>query len=198
MVLRIVSPLLVACLLAPATATAAIVHNEAVDGDFSGNGLAPTFVSVGAGTNTLIGGTGGGDRDYFSITVPAGSALTALFVREGTTVRGSSSFIGVQAGGQVTLPPDAGTAAGLLGWHLYATSDIGDDILPLMGAAGNGAGGFAPPLGSGTYAFWVQELGGATSYRFDLEVTPIPEPSAVLLLGLGIAVLGWRLARRRS
>jgi hypothetical protein len=54
--------------------------------------------------------------DYFSFTVPAGGALTAITVLPGTMSAGplGVSFIGIEAGNQITLGPPPTTAAGLL------------------------------------------------------------------------------------
>jgi hypothetical protein len=178
-------------------AGASIVHDEALHGDLSNDGLAPTRLAVQTGINTLVGGTGAGDRDYLFLDVPAGSRFEALYVRTGTTVRGAGSFIGVHAGNVFPVPPDATSAAGLLGWRLYARSDVDTDILPLMGAAGDGASGFTPPLPAGAYAFWIQELGQATTYRFDFEIAPVPEPSAWAMLLAGLVLLGSSARRLR-
>jgi hypothetical protein len=198
MMQRLLPALILAALFLSRPAPAALVHDEAADGDLSGDGLVPTAIAVAPGANTVAGSVGAGDRDYFTISVPAGVSLGALFVQPGTTVRGAASFIAIQAGAQVTAPPDTPTAAGLLGWYLYGPADIGTDILPLMGAAGNGAAGFAAPLAAGEYAFWVQELGQRSTYRFDLVLTPVPEPSAARLLAVGAALLAGASFVRRG
>ena len=111
----------------------AIVYSESAQGDFADSGLTPTVVSVDSGSNQIFGATGnpgggepgaGIDLDYFVITVPSGMRLSAISVLPGTSVGGVVSFIGVQAGSQVTVLPNATTAAGLLGWTHYSTADI--------------------------------------------------------------------------
>ncbi len=87
------------------------------------------------------------------------------------------------------------SAHGHLAWfpvpvRLYAVGDVRRDILPLMGAAGDGASGFTPPLPAGAYAFWIQELRQATTYRFDFEIAPVPQPSTWTMLLAGLALLG--------
>jgi len=37
--------------------------------------------------------------------------------------------------------------------------------------------GFVPPLPSGTYTFWAQQLNGPTTYQLDFVVAPEPVPS---------------------
>lgn len=73
---------------------------------------------------------------------------------------------------------------------------MGTDILPIMKdpSAAAGAQGFVS-LGNGSYAFLVQQLGAATSYQFDYNVTAVPEPSLACLPGLVSLVL--LRARRR-
>ena len=64
------------------------------------------------------------------------------------------------------MPPVGGDAGDLLGWTHYSEDEIGTDILPAMGE-GQGAQGFVPPLGPGTYSVWVQETGACKcSYKF--------------------------------
>ncbi len=184
-------------------AQAAVAWDESVGGDLSGNGLAPTAVVLVPGDNTLRGTTGRGssgvDRDYFVFELPAGWQLETLTVMPGTTFLGSSaaSFIGVQAGPQVTVNPTGGSATGLLGWTHYSENDLGTDILGLMGI-GPGAIGFAGPLPAGTYSFWIQETGsGVANYEFTLAVGAVPEPAAWAMWLLALAgAAAWRRGGR--
>lgn len=106
-------------LAASASSSAAVVYRESDDGELSSNGLTPTVIHIGAGSNEIFGRMGGGngglDRDYFVVTVPAAMELTALLLLPNTSVLGGSSFIAVQTGNQVTVNPNAGSANGLLG-----------------------------------------------------------------------------------
>jgi hypothetical protein len=190
-----------------APANAAIIYDESVSGDFSNSGLSPTAVSIALGSNQIFGTTGKSaagviDRDYFTFTVPTGEVLASLTVLAGTTTLagslGSFSFIGLEAGNQVTLSTSATTATGLLGWDHYSAGDIGTDILPAIGSSGLGATGFVPPLGAGDYAVWVQDTGtGTANYGFDFVVANVPEPASWIMMVLGLIGLArLRLPRR--
>ena len=191
------------CAVHPTQAYAAVVYDEAVSGDFSDSGLSPTPISVAVGSNEIRGTTGRPgavpDRDYFTITVPSGLVLSALTVLPGTMPGNLVSFIGLQAGNQVTLPVTTTTATGLLGYWLYSTSDINTDILDDMARPANGSSGFSTPLGAGSYAFWVQEVNIPVSpYGFDIVLaaaTAVPEPTSIASMMAGVVGLG--LARRR-
>ena len=164
-----------ACTLTP-QAFAAVSYDEGVSGDLSNSGLSPTVVSVGEGQNQVFGTTGRAsgvvDRDYLSFTIPAGLQLTSLVVLPGTTAA-NLSFLGMESGSQVTLPSNAASAAGLLGWTHYSPSS--GNVLPDMGIPAAGSTGFTPPLPAGTYSFWVQELStGTYNYGFDFGLEAVP------------------------
>ena len=187
-------------------AQGAVIYNETVSGDLSNSGLAPNVVTVGLGSNQIFGTTGSSagtvDRDYFTFSVAPGLQLSAITILPGTTTGGalSTSFIGVQAGTQVTLATNASSAAGLLGWWHYGPADVNSNILPEMAIPANGSSGFSVPLGSGNYAFWVQELSASSfNYGFDFTITPaaIPEPASYITMFSALGVLGLVLRRSR-
>jgi len=185
-------------------ASAVTVYNESGSGDFSDSGFTPTPVTVSLGSNDIFGTTGRAasgvpDVDYFRINVPSGLGLSAIIVLPGTMGGGTGiSFLGIQAGTQVTVPTSAVTAAGLLGFYLYGAADINKNILPAIGTAGNSSSGFVPPLGPGSYSFWIQE--GATGtfpYGFSLVLAQVPEPSVFAMILVGLAML-LTMRRRES
>jgi hypothetical protein len=203
--------------LAAAARADVIAWDESVNGPFSPNRLAPTPVTFVAGGNDILGSYGTAadgtlDLDYFTFTVGAGSKLSAIIVLPGTTVAGSFSFIGIEAGPQITLPPEPANAMGLLGFrHTNPATDIGNDILPLIGnppVGLMGATGFVPPLGPGTYSVWIQEDDPGCNpfpchYGFDFvlatapTLTPEPASSAGVLTGLALLAFV-RRHRRQS
>ncbi|HEV8690880.1 MAG TPA: hypothetical protein VGQ91_11330 [Ideonella sp.] len=150
-------------------------YNEDKKGDLSDDGLVPTKIKLVLGDNVIAGHFGKVDgvidRDYFTFKVPSGQQLSAIMLEKQTQVGGNLSFIGVQKGKQVTVDPNGGSAEGLLGWTHFGTEDEGTDLLPAI-CEGAGAKGCTPPLGPGSYSFWVQETGTcACQYRFTFVVT---------------------------
>jgi len=165
------------------------VYNESTNGDFSGSGLSPTSIpTLVEGVNQIIGTTGSGDRDYFTVTVPGNLRVTLLIEGAGTQSGPPNflGFLGLQSGPQVTLPTNTTTAAGLLGWVHYSPTATDINILPALASAGNGASGFNIPLGPGTYSFWLQDTtAGTFNYSFSL-VLSVPEPAAGVLVIAGL------------
>jgi hypothetical protein len=187
---------------------AGTLYNEAVQGDLSNSGLTPTPIAITVGSNQIFGTTGrdanGIDRDYLTITVPTGLQLTAITELTGTSVGGVVSFIGIQAGSQVTISPNAADAAGLLGWTHYGGAATDTNLLPTMSIPTQGSSGFTPPLSAGDYSIWIQDFNtGSFSYAFDLVLAPAastaPEPQSYAMMLAGVPVLIFLYQwRRRS
>lgn len=160
----------VACIWTSA-ARAAVVWDESANGDLSGNGLSPTPISVSLGANRILGTTGnsgqGVDRDYFRINVPPGAALTAIVLLDNTSVSGGVSYIGIQAGPQVTVTTTGGGAENLVGSGHYGNDQIGTDLLPSIKLGPPG------PYAAGTYSVWVQDTGGPATYGFEIAISPV-------------------------
>ncbi len=188
------------CLVA-AGGAGATGYAESSSGDLSGDRFSPTRLVLDystsgnvPGSNVVSGTTGRAngvvDRDYLNVVVPAGFRLSELRVGNQTMVGGGGSFIGLASGAVMPVAPDAADATGLLGYRIYGTGDRNTDILDDMSPGGNGATGFVAPLPAGDYTVWVQELApGSFGYRFNFVLTPVPEPSSILLCSLGLVAL---------
>jgi len=164
------------------TVHADVVWDEDVHGELSNNHLSPTSINLAAGSNFLIASMENDfpniDRDYFTVNVPENHVLSALMMLEH---QGDDpvTFIGVQAGAQMTVPPDTLTDAGLLGWRHVSEGLVDVDILPLIGDNPSHflATGFVPPLASGPYTFWIQQTeADFVNVEYDFQVTALEPP----------------------
>lgn len=181
--------------------------SESSDGDLSGDYLSPTAIALAPNAGTTVSGTieGAGqgrsvDLDYFTVHVPSGQNLVALFVRPVTAGGGNAgSFIGLYQG-TTGVNPAGAQSTDALGYYLFGTADTDTDILPDLATFNflgtNPSQGFTPPLGTGDYTIWVQEgASGVFPYVFELVLQAVPEPPALVYLGLaGLGVA----SRRRS
>jgi hypothetical protein len=189
---------------------ASVLWNESVSGDLSNNQAAPNTFTLAPGTNSVIGSVGTGDtQDWVSVTVPAGDALTGYVLASFSSPGGDQQgFTGFQVGS--SFVGSAFTASSYAGYAHYGPgatnpstplSNVGTDLLPTMaqngpGQAAAGATGFTQPIGPGNYTFLIQQLGGPTNYQFDFNVTAVPEPASLCLMGIaGTFALGRRKAR---
>lgn len=184
-------------------------YNEAVSGDLSGDRLNPTAILPTNGSNRVTATSAGGDLEYFRVTIPSGQRLSAVVNVSHSGTQGLS-FIGAQSGAAFTEPPSGTVVGNLLGYAHFGpgsrppgTSTVGTDILDNI-ATGPGSMTFTPPLATGTYTFWAQELGGSVTYTLDFQLTatggsaPLPGP-ALALLGAALAIAGvWQVRRRRA
>jgi len=173
-------------LAASASAGPVFVYDEAVDGDLSNDWLAPTqFADFQVGQSIVTmsvvdSNESFGDRDYFTITIPAGLQLESIdllsLFADGFD---DIAFIGIQAGDQVTVDPLFPNPAPLLGWMLPEQMNVGGDILGIMIGEEN------TPLGPGQYSFWVQQTGqDLTTLSLGFNVGIIPSPGTIGLAGL--------------
>lgn len=165
---------------------AATVWDEAIQGELSGDRLQPTDLVAATGDNLVFGTVGnagqGIDRDYFSFNVPTNAWLDSIRLSNNSQVSGSTSFLALQAGPQITTTPGGVGVRDLLGFIHYDPSMIGQNLLPLMGVV-------PVPLPAGRYSVWVQELDGPVPYGLNFVLSAVPEPSVALLLLAGLAGL---------
>jgi hypothetical protein len=115
-------------------------------------------------------------------------------------VGGAFSFVGMQAGPALTVPPDNWSIeTPLLGWAHFGSASIGRDLLPEM-AVSPGSVGFTTPLPSGTYSLWIMELDNSESYRyrFGIEVVAVPGPGALATVAMLARAFPRQEVRRRN
>ena len=174
-------------------ANAAVVWNESIHGDFSNDRFNPTLVTLALGVNSVIASTSAGDLEYFTIDLPQGWQLNALTLPS-YVGEDRMAFIAVQSGPIFTEPNINPNVANLLGWTHFGplAANVGTDILDNIGQ-GQGAIGFEPPLPSGQYTFWVQQIGPQlVTYQFNFIVVPAPS----VFGALGLAFVAPRRRRR--
>jgi hypothetical protein len=155
---------LLAALAAPASA--AVVHNESVNGDLSSNAAAPTLLAFALGGNTVIGTTTSGDRDYLRFTIPANQVLSGLNLLVYSP--DNLSFAAFNAGTTSYVPSGTTNAFFLAGIHVEL-GDLGSDILPRF--VDRSVTTYAlsmPRLDPGDYCFIIQQLNSFIQY-YSLE-----------------------------
>lgn len=162
-------------------ASADVVYDEAVDGDFSADANAPTVVNVSSGNNTVVFTTDqeGDDRDIFTFNVAEGFELTGVVLDIFDTNSKNPQnlgFIGFSAGDVLGFDPDAPNPTALLGYALVYASESGSDIFSIM-ASGGGSQGYDGPLGAGDYTFWAQETSPTSDdWRVTLVINEVQVP----------------------
>ncbi|MEM1424699.1 MAG: hypothetical protein AAGH64_11950, partial [Planctomycetota bacterium] len=152
------------------------LFDESIDGDASDDPNAPTPLALAVGGNTVSGevnrsnDTTNGDRDFFTVTVPAGAAITAIDLLEWTP--NNTGFIAVNEGPTGFVP--SGTAnADFLAGILVSTGNEGDNLVDNFQDQAVTLNSLqSDRLGPGTYTFVVQQTSDLTqsySLNFVLE-----------------------------
>ena len=207
----------VALSAALAASAKATDYNEAILGDFSNAPGAPTNIgALTLGNNNIIGSSiphgpvvpgGHGalaypDYDFFTFTVPTGDVLSSFkLLSNSTIVDGDRFFLGIYSGATAPVDPSNPTPAGLLGYTLPGTPQIGKNLLPDLSASSEF--GFPPlathfsiPLAAGQYTVWLEDADNPVHYDLNLGVSSAPEPAAWVLMIAGVGLMGAGLRRR--
>ncbi len=151
-------------------------HDEAVDGDLSGNPAAPTPLAVVPGSNVVKGTVvdPADTRDYLTFTIPAGGSLSALILLEYIDIpSGDNGDIGYHAidAGPTSVIPSTGTMNAFLGGSHTASFPAPWDLLPALSLAQSNGTGFSLPLGPGTYTYVMQQTADETiGYTYDFII----------------------------
>lgn len=164
---------------------AVVLWNES-SGDLSDDKSAPSPFTLSNGENSVIGTVGAGDQDWLTFNIPDGFQLSSVILSAYSS-SDATAFTGVQEG--TAFVGNEGTADPYLGYTHFPAGPLGTDHLQPMADSKDA---FTPPLPSGDYVFLIQQLGSATSYQFDYNVTPVPEPrtqAAVAALLAGVYFL---------
>jgi hypothetical protein len=136
-------------------------YDEALSGDLSNSGTAPTVVVPGGGDNLLSGEVGdyGLDDDFLAFTVPDTLRLEALILTFHSSET-NQTYLGIED--DAVFITGAGNPF-YFGYCYFDATQIGVDLLPVLGASN---GNFEPPLEAGDYSFWIDEGGCTEEYSF--------------------------------
>jgi hypothetical protein len=178
---------------------ASTIWDEAVSGDVSNDPTAPTQINAVVGTNSFIATMNGSDLDFFTVHVPAGAVLSALYNPVYDSLD-QVSFIAIGPGTSMPAAVLSYDPTGLLGYTHFGPGvfDAGENLLNDLSLAQFGVPGFTTPLPAGAYTLWLQQESGVDeSYQLDFVVNAVPEPGCVALIAAGcVGAFGWRRLRR--
>jgi len=144
-------------------ASAAVIHDESIDGDLSTDPAHPTALVFAPGGNTIIGSMGAPAdiRDYITFSIPDGQLLTHLNLL--AYAPDNLGFTAFNAGATSFIPSAATDAQFLAGIHLSG-EQVGSDLMPLYVSDAVTANSLpAPNLGPGTYCFVIQQTSPITT-----------------------------------
>lgn len=162
--------------------------------DLSDDGNAPTFLTFSDGHNIVEGSMGWNgvtlDADIWTFTVAAGYEVSEINL---VTYNGSNPtfpnghFMALASGSTInTTDATNHLSNGLWREETDLLGNTKTDLLAILQAGPEFGGiGFTGNLQAGTYTFWVQDTTDfVNQYCIDFVITPVPEPSSALLMGV--------------
>lgn len=168
------------------------VYDEALLGDLSGFGSAPTALAFLPGQNIVVGTMGGeptSDPDIIRFTIDPGYALTSIYLEP--LEPAERSFFALAEGPTINMT-DGTTHLGNLLTYFYG------ELLGELSLGGEyGGQGFSTPLGAGTYTTWIQEVSTRVDYSLVYTITAIPEPASSPVLAALVTATFVACRRRR-
>jgi len=151
-----------------------VIWDEAIDGDLSDSGLAPTPVGMVDSQNVIMGIVGGPSAlgretgpeaerteafddgyDCYTFTVPAGFTMDQVVLVDYVPTTGNTSS----------------------GWNLYSGPDTSGTFLesPLLTVAAIGTNILSAPLAAGIYTVEIREFGTEDNvYELDHQIPGLP------------------------
>lgn len=164
-----------------ASANAAVIWDESINGLLSTDPNAPTPIVFAVGSNVIKGSAGNVNaqaRDYITFTVPAGYTMTALNLQVYTPE--NTGFCALNEGNTSVIPSNPTIGFWLAGTHLDPTF-VGTDLLDAMSTASVTTESLAASqLDPLTYTFVIQQTSALiTTYQMEWVLQgPVPtEPT---------------------
>lgn len=165
---------------APVALGAVMAFDESIQGDLSDDYLIPNVFQPDAGTFSLKGSVVNGDRDLFTMNLTIGLSIISIKLISYSTDSENPdnvSYFLSQPGSTLSASPtsDFAQPIGYVGFGKWAENR---EVLRIMTAGP--PYNYANSLGTGSYAFWINETGPMSGYEF--RFTIVPEPSTAALL----------------
>ena len=170
-----------------------VIHDEGSGGTanpFSNDNQSPTDLGTLASGDNIIHGfiesaKSVGNVDVFTITIGPDTQLDALLLDAFDGSGDQLAFLAVDDTNSFPYDADGLSNSNpnfdpndFIGGMLFGSSHVGNTD-GILGNLGSGFGsGFTPPLGPGTYTFYAQQLGPATTYSLRFQVSQTSDASS--------------------